>query len=256
MRMTSRPGAAAAWALAQACAFVAGCVASSPTPEVVAAPRAEPRIEPVPAPAPASTEAFRAQRPAPEPPRAAPPEDIADTTLANGMRLVVVRRRGPSIVAADLVIAGGLGGFAGSSPATFELLAAMLLRGTSKQNEGAIFRQLDAQFGRLEVITDADAMTYRLRSAASRFDETLALLHDVVLDPAWTERTVRMMARRLGDSASRSLDDPSAVAGRAILAALLGPKHPVADRPIDASEASRDDLMALAARNSIPTRRP
>lgn len=171
------------------------------------------------------------QTPAPEGQRMAPPPGTpvaaalpapVESRLANGMRLILVERHGLPLVTASVSVAGGAtrnpkgrGGLAG-------LTATLLTRGTTSRSASAIARDMEALGGSIQSGTDSDGAQASLTVMSGEIDPALAILADVVRNPAFAPDEIERARAQDVDALAIDLKDPSALAGRTAMRAAFG----------------------------------
>ena len=157
--------------------------------------------------------------------------------LANGLGVLVVERPDLPMVAFGLVVRTGTADDPPDGPGLAHMTARMLSEGTASRTSRQISDEMErmgsaihTQAGRENIVVSADALTSQWRGA-------LAILADVVQNPAFpTADLERVRRQRLTDLA-RIVDDPVAIAPRASTALLYGPDSPYG-HPGTGTEAS------------------
>jgi zinc protease len=203
-------------------ASAGACAAAPPRPAPAAS---------LPAPAPqAPDESFR--RSAPQPDQASADLYAApvfhQSTLTNGMGLIIVERHTMNIVAAELVVRGGDIAFPAEPPALFELMTEASFRGTRAYTENELFDRMNAGFFELRASVGSGWLSYRFRTLKRTQDLALQALGELVLRPTFPAQDVDMDRRRLLAQATREGDDVPLVARRSLYASVFGPSHPYA----------------------------
>lgn len=174
----------------------------------------------------AVAEDWRALPPAPEPlvPLRMPEPYVA--TLPNGMRLVVLERHSLRLVAAELVVRGGMAGMATETAAALHVMAAAITAGTRQHSETQFYQALNQNLLQLYAHTTDSWFGITLRAPASRFEEGLAILREVALEPIFAPYAIDVTRRRLIGKEAVHGDQPALTVRRNMFAALYGPRHP------------------------------
>jgi zinc protease len=221
----------------------AGCVRASQAgtaPATVA-------VAPAPVPPPPD-EPFRRQAPEPEPALDYFPPEGRMTRLANGMGVLVVERHSTRMVAANLVVRGGLAGFPGE-PAAVALLGEGLMTGTATRTERDIYAFTNQALVELELGCGIMACRFGLHGLSSSFDPALEALSDLTLRPTFVENDLEIKRRRALGRASHDGDDTALIGHRAVHAAIFGSSHPLAraSQPMGPAleKLTRKDLMRV-----------
>ena len=201
-------------------------------------------------------EPWRKDQPKAGPARALSVAAPQSFTLPNGLTVILSQRPGLPIVSANLVFRTGSGANPIDKPGLANFTAGMLDEGTATR-KALDLADAVAQIGAtLNTSSSMDAISVTGRSLAKNFPATLDLMADVVLHPSFpAEELERQRAQRLAQLAQQR-DNPAAVAGVAMAAALYGPKHPYGFAEIGPEPAikatSRDDLVGFWKQNLVP----
>jgi zinc protease len=178
--------------------------------------------------------------------------------LDNGLEVVVATRPGLPLATVEIVVQGGAAldppGKAGLASLTAELLR----RGTRTRTAEAIEAAIEFVGGHLDVHAGQDFTTVAASVPAEALDTALSVVADVTVAPQFAPAEVKYVrARTLGELAQH-LDDPSAVADRALLLSLLGEEHPYA-APVQGfartvAKLERKDVVAFHRQIFAPAR--
>ncbi|MGH3544823.1 MAG: M16 family metallopeptidase, partial [Mycobacteriales bacterium] len=171
---------------------------------------------------PPTAQRLQREVPALTPPRPAVTPEVAERTLASGLRVMVVRRASVPLVELRLRIAT-VGEQA--SLAASELLAETVLSGTATRSNTQIASTLQGIGGDLGSAIDADRLLFSGSCLASGLPALLDVLGDVLTSAGYPEREVGLERDRLVDSIQVALAQPSTAARRALLHRLYG-AHP------------------------------
>ncbi|MFJ4314690.1 M16 family metallopeptidase [Streptomyces lavendulae] len=184
--------------------------------------------------------------------------ETSDTTLGNGLRVVVVRTHGAPLAEVRLVLP-----YARTAPhlaEAQELLAALFGTGTGTgtgacATAGARTRQdvadLAADLGaELSTVVTAESLVVAASVLRAGLPGVLALLSDLLLRPAYREAELALAQRRA--AASPRTPGPRQRLRRALLGHAFG-THPLTDPPTaPAAATTPEDLYALHARAVVP----
>ncbi len=233
------------------------------TPAQAAAPASTPTPTPTPTPPPAQAgESINADEPwRLEMPKAGParPLQLATpelSTLPNGLTLILSRRQGMPIVAANLVLKTGSDANPIDRPGVANFVAAMLDEGTSSRNALQIADQVAQLGATLGTNSSMDATTVNARSLSKNFAATLDLVADVVLNPAFPADEIdRQRSSRLAQLLQQR-DNPAQVAAQVAAAALYGSRHPYGFSELGTEAAvkgiTRDHMVSFWRQNFVP----
>ena len=184
------------------------------------------------------------------PPAGAPrvvryPTPVA-TVLPNGLRVIAVRVPGDALVAADLTLAGGAVADSDATPGVASLTGSLLTRGTSKRSAKEIGFTLDALGATLDARTFSDRTDVTTDAVAARFPAALALLAEVVRQPAFAPGEIVLAKQRATSGITLQSGSPSMlaslVAQRALFAGVFG--RPASGTVRSIAAIDRDAVVA------------
>lgn len=146
-----------------------------------------------------------------------------DTTLANGLRVVAVRRRGvPRFeVRLRVPLVRGTVGTAG----IVRLLPETLLSGAAGRSSLDIARRLEELGADLQAGSDVETLYVSGSGLTATAEEFLALMADVVAAPSFPDDEVAIERERVAHELTITQSQPAAVAGAAACHRLYG-RHP------------------------------
>ncbi|UXH78046.1 M16 family metallopeptidase [Roseateles amylovorans] len=150
------------------------------------------------------------------------------TTLANGLTVIQVPNPGLPLVSASLVLRAGQTANPADKPGLSSFTAAMLQQGTQTRSAQQIADEAAALGATLTSGAGRDEARIEVSSLKRNFGQSLALLADVAMHPAFAEAEVeRQRAERLAALAQQREQAPS-VAAVVANRVLYGEGHPLA----------------------------
>jgi zinc protease len=236
---------------------------------VVYAVKGTPQLSNVPTPPPAKTtpgegaesvnadEPWRSEQPKPPSVRTylqIPTPEAA--TLPNGLQLILSRRQGLPVVAANLVLRTGSDANPADLPGLANFTAAMLDEGTTTRNALQIADEVAQLGAALQTGSSMDASTISARSLTKNFAAVLDLVADVAQRPSFpADEIERQRAARLGQLVQQR-ENAQALAAKIAASVLFGDKHPYGYTELG-TEASvkaitRDRMQAFWKQNFVP----
>lgn len=170
-------------------------------------------------------EDFRRQPPAPLPPRALNLPAPTETTLANGLRVVIVEQARLPLVSFRLAFPTGDAFDPPELPGLADLLTDMLVEGTASRTSRQIAEEV-AHFGAtLSAGASSDYTTVAASSLAAYTEEVLELLADVALRPSFPEDELALAKANAQQNLIAQRAQPSFLASEAVARVLFG-EHP------------------------------
>ncbi|HEX6418726.1 MAG TPA: pitrilysin family protein [Acidimicrobiales bacterium] len=186
---------------------------------------------------------------------AAPIEEIRESRLANGVRLVTERM--PEARSVSLGVWVGVGGrdepdqLAGAS----HFLEHLLFKGTPTRSARQIAEQVDATGGEMNAFTTREHTAYYTRLPAAQVDLGLDILGDVLTEPAFRPHEVDAERQVILEEILMNLDVPEDHV-HTLLAEALFPGHPLGREVLGTREtvegATRDQIADFFGRWYLP----
>lgn len=187
------------------------------------------------------------------PPKVAFPA-VQTATLPNGLKLVLMERHSAPLVAATLAVDAGIAADPASAPGTGNFAMDLLLKGTTTRDAFALADRRDALGATLSVGNGSDLSQVRLKALKANLGESLALLADVALNPAFPADMVEIQRKQQLAAIEQQQASPTGAAQRVLPTLLYGPGHAYATpggglgRAAAVAAVSRADLSAWHAR--------
>lgn len=196
-----------------------------------------------------------AQPPAPGEPREVKFTEPVEKTLANGLRVIVIERRGLPLVSVNLLIKSGAEVDPPELAGLASMTAGLLTRGTAQRSATKIAADIEALGAQIDTEAGWDATSASLAVLASHAPEALDILADVVRAPAFAKEEVERVRLETLDELRVSLEEPRTVALAAAQRAIFGNgpyAHPRVGTPGSVARISREALAQLHATHYRP----
>ncbi|MEA2666304.1 MAG: zinc protease [Candidatus Eremiobacteraeota bacterium] len=159
--------------------------------------------------------------PPPGPERAVRYPLPVQTVLPNGLRVVAVRIPGSALVAASLTVPGGAAADPAGVPGVASLTAGLLARGTQHRSAREIGLVQDRLGANLDGRASSDRSEISTDAVAGRFPAALALLAEVVREPAFAPDEIVLAKQRAGAAVAQQAGSPSGLAALVAQRALF-----------------------------------
>ena len=168
---------------------------------------------------------------------------VGDTTLDNGLRVLVVRRPGVPMVEVRMRVpfAGPRGNRGAIHSARASLLSDTMLMGTAQRDAATLARDLQAVGGMLSVGADADRLGFGGSVLASGLPGLLGLLGEVLTSAGYPAHEVKGERDRLVQELAIHRSSAGVVAREALLHRMYG------DHPYGHDLPDSDDVEAVTA---------
>ena len=200
------------------------------------------------------TDIFRKVAPAPLPPRPISIPTPRETTLRNGLSLVVVEDSRLPLVSYRLAFPVGGAFDPPGLPGLTDLLAGLLPEGTESRTSKEIAEEIARMGASLSAGATSD-YTIVAASALSQFnDPVLDLMAEVILEPSFPENEVELAKQNTKESLRQQRAQPSFLASEMVARVMYG-DHPysiVAPTPESIDRSSREDFVQFHRSKLVP----
>ncbi|HEV8186930.1 MAG TPA: pitrilysin family protein [Pyrinomonadaceae bacterium] len=199
-------------------------------------------------------EMFRSQAPAPLPPRPISIPTPRETTLPNGLSLVVVEDKRLPLVSFRLAFRVGGAFDPPDLPGLTDLLAGLLPEGTQTKTSKELADEVARMGASLSAGATSDYTIVGASALAQFNDRVLALLAEVTLEPSFPENEVALAKQNTKESLRQQRAQPSFLASEMVSRVMFG-DHPysiVAPTPESIDRCSRDEFVAFHRRKLVP----
>ncbi len=164
----------------------------------------------------------RAAMPATTDPVAPTTPPVADFTLDNGLRVLVVEKEGLPLVSARLGFDAGAADEASGKAGVASMTAALLTQGTTTLSAPEIATQIEQLGASVGAGAGPDFTSVYANAPADVFPQTLALMADLVRNPAFAQAEIDRQRDQTLDALRISLSTPGPVAAQAVGRVIYG----------------------------------
>ncbi|MGI8787823.1 MAG: M16 family metallopeptidase [Pyrinomonadaceae bacterium] len=148
--------------------------------------------------------------PAPSAPRVAKIPPVQTKKLSNGLTVASVERKNVPLVTVSLLIKSGADSEAKDGLAN--MTAALLTRGTKTRSATQIAEQIEFLGGRIRANAGWNSTVVSVNVASDKLDQALAIMSDVVLNPAFEPKEIELFKSQTVDNLNVVLKQPSSLA--------------------------------------------
>lgn len=152
--------------------------------------------------------------------------DIQQTSLKNGLKVILAQRKDVPTVVMELVVDAGYAADQFSRPGTASLAMNMMDEGTKTLNTLQISEKLQTLGASVSAYADPDASYIYMSALKPTFDESLALYSDIILNPAFPENEFERLKKEQIAAIKREKSSPVQMAIRVFPKLLYGENHP------------------------------
>ena len=164
----------------------------------------------------------RQRAPEPGPTVAAKVPAATETTLANGLRVIVANRPGLPLVAADLRISAGGALDPASRAGLATMTADVASRGTATRSATDVSHEVESLGALLTAGATADSSSLSVLSRADNAKEIFAVLADIAANPAFEDEEFERARRETLDGLTVAMGEPNSVGSFALTRRLFG----------------------------------
>lgn len=173
---------------------------------------------------------------------------IQTATLKNGLKVMLANRKDVPTVSVDLLFDAGYAADQFAKPGTANLTMNLLDEGTKTMNALQISDKLQTLGSSLGTSSDLDMSYVRMSALKASLDESLDLMADVVLNPAFAETDFLRLRQDQINNIRRERTQPVQMALRALPKFLYGEGHAYS-QPLTGS--GYEDVVAKFTRDDV-----
>jgi zinc protease len=200
------------------------------------------------------TEAFRRQMPPPLAPRPLKLPEHLETTLANGLGLVVVEDKRLPLISFRLAFRSGDANDPTDQPGLSDMMSSLATEGTTARTSRQIAEEVERYGATLAVGSSSDFTTVAASSLSIYADEILDLMADVTLNPSFPQNEVDLARENTKQLLIQQRAQPTFLASERLSQVMFG-KHPysrLSPTPAMLDAMTRDDLVRYHEATYIP----
>lgn len=195
--------------------------------------------------------AFAQVETTPPPPAAPRPIRIpkpVEKTLANGLRVIVVEKKGVPLVNARLLIRNGGEADPANLPGLADTTASLLSKGTTTRSAEQIARGVEALGATLDTGASWDDSSVDLDVLSSKLPRAMAFMADVVRHPTFKQEEIDRLRQQNIDALAVAMKQPGRLANFVAAHVIFGTSpygHNLGGTPESLARIKRDDVVAF-----------
>ena len=179
------------------------------------------------------------------------------TTLGNGMKVYGIEQNEIPTVNFSLVMEGGHLLDDINKNGVANLMTDIMMEGTANKTPQELEEEIEMLGARINMYTTRESIVISANCLVRNFDETLALVEEILLEPRWDEEEFSRIKIKTINEIKRSDANPNVVAGRVYNKILYGENH-IFSYPISGTVASVEaitieDLKTFYYKNFSPS---
>jgi zinc protease len=199
-------------------------------------------------------EDFRRQAPPPLPARPMHIPTASETTLSNGLTLVIVEDKRLPLVSYRLAFRTGDAHDPKGLPGLTDMMSGLLTEGTESRTSRQIAEEVERMGATLHAGASSDYTTVSASALSTFGDKILELMADVVLRPSFPENEVELRKQNTKESLKQQRAQPSFLANEMVSRVMFG-EHPyaaISPTPESIDATTRDRLVEFHQSAFVP----
>jgi predicted Zn-dependent peptidase len=191
--------------------------------------------------------------PAPGPVKPATLPAFQETTLPNGLRLMLVESHRQPVLSIALMLPAGDAYDPAGKEGLASAAASVLTKGAGPRTAEQVASTIEGVGGAIFAASGSDFLNVRASVLSANAPLAFELVGDAVLRPTFAQKEVDLALKQMASGLQLEQSNPTALAQRAFAAQLYG-QHPYGRRPTPASVRSLtvDDLRAFQRGRLVP----
>ncbi len=187
-----------------------------------------------------------------EPPYGESPDlkvpEVWETKLSNGLDVYGIENYELPLVEFEISIKGGLMLEDPEKTGIANLVAELLTKGTANKTPEELEQAIDELGASINIFSGRQAITIRGNSLARYYDETMALVEEMLLEPRWDEREFELAKQSTMSQIAQQSANPNSIATNTFNKLLYGEDHILSFNPIGTTTSieaiTLDDLKS------------
>jgi len=158
--------------------------------------------------------------------------EVWETELANGMNVFGIENYELPLVEFEITLEGGLMLEDPSNVGVSNLMADLMTKGTANKTPEVLEEAIELLGANINVYAGRQSITIRGNSLARNYEETLALVEEIMLEPRWDEREFELSKQSTLSQIAQQSANPNSIASNTFNKLLYGEDHILSFNPI------------------------
>jgi len=171
--------------------------------------------------------------------------------LPNGMTVAVVERKNVPIVTVQLLVKSGASSESADKAGLANMTASLLTKGTKTRTATQIAEQMEFLGGDLNTGAGWNNSVVSITVMSDKLDEALAILSDVVLNPAFKQEEIDLLKSQTLDGLTYNLKQPGFLASY-VASRYSFNEHPAGGTPESLKRITSGDITVFHKENYKP----
>ena len=188
--------------------------------------------------------------PVPTAPRAAKIPSVIETTLPNGLRVVVVERKNVPLISAILLVKSGAN-VEGDKAGLANMTASLLEKGTKTRTATQIAEQMEFLGANLNTGAGWNSSSVSVNVTSDKINQAMAIMSDAILNPTFSQAEIDLLKSQTLDELNVALKQPSTLANFVASRYTFG-EHLASGTPESLAKLTRTDILGFQRENYLP----
>ena len=145
--------------------------------------------------------------------------------FANGLRVYGIEQKELPLIQFTLTLYGGMLHDDMNKVGVANLMTDIMMQGTKNKTPIELEEAMDALGSRIRMYTNEESIVISANTLTSKFDQTYALVEEILLEPRWDEKEFERVKKETIESINRSKADPSTIASIVYDKLIYGKGH-------------------------------
>lgn len=158
--------------------------------------------------------------------------DVWQAELDNGLQIYGIENTELPLVQFEITLKGGLILEGSDKVGVSSLMADLMTKGTANKTPEELEEAIDLLGANISVSAGRQSITIRGNSLARNYEETLALVEEIMLEPRWDEREFELAKQSTLSQIAQQSANPNSIASNTYNKLLYGEDHILSYNPI------------------------
>ena len=189
--------------------------------------------------------------PPPGAPRPVQVPKVQETSLPNGLKVVVVERKNVPLVTAQLLVLSGSSSEEDSLAGLANTTASILLKGTKTRTATQIAEEMEFLGGNIDSAAGWNSSQVTINVTSDKLDKAMAIMADTILNPTFLPKEIELFKTQTLDELNVLLKQPGNLASFVASRYTFG-EHTALGTPETISKFNQSNLSAFYKANYTP----
>ena len=175
---------------------------------------------------------------------------VKEKKLPNGLTVAVVERKNVPLVTIQLLIKSGANSEDATKAGLADMTASLLTKGTKTRSATQIAEQIEFLGGSITTGAGWNNSVVTINVMADKLDQAMAILADVVLNPAFKQEEIDLLKAQTLDGLAYNLTQPGFL-GNYVASKYSFDEHPIGGTVESVKGITREDIVGFKTSNYL-----